>query len=232
MIRSRLAFAGVLAIPAVLLLAAPPARGYDDDRSTEILRFDCRTDTTRREVTLFANGTIRVRDGAIGNELMGLAELGSSQLQGFLNRLGSQDLSDDKNPERGVEGAWVERCELRLQLPGKKVQIYKFGHYDPLPLNLSQVVHIAAELGKKVPIVKEKDELPADYEPKPGDVLKRAGDGALFRIVAFTADKKGVELRGVVEPLEMYVLRDKVRQKFTALVSRPASREPRTPGTP
>jgi hypothetical protein len=81
-------------------------------------------------------------------------------------------------------------------------------------------VHIAEELGRKIEIVKEKDEIPADYQPEPGDVLKRAGDGALFRIVAFTLDKKGIELRGVILPLEMYVITDQLRQSFVALVSR------------
>ena len=206
----------VLVVLAVLFV--PPATA--DDRSLEVVRYDCTTDLTRREVTLFGNGTIRLRDGQIGNEWMGLTELGPDELHGFLNRLEGEDLSESRNPERGVEGAWIERCELRLQLPGQPLQTYRFGHYDPLPLNLSRVVHIAEELGEKVPVVKDKDELPADYEPRPGDVLKRVGDGALFRIVAFTGDGKGVELRGVDLPLEVYVPRDQIRQSFTALASR------------
>jgi hypothetical protein len=56
--------------------------------------------------------------------------------------------------------------------------------------------------------------------PTPGDVLKRVGDGALFRIIAFTADKQGIELQGVDLPLEVYIPKDQVRQHFTALVSR------------
>ncbi len=151
---------------------------------------------------------------------MGLAELGPDELRGFLNRLAGEDLSEARNPERGVEGAWIERCELRLQLAGKPLQTYRFGHYDPLPLNLSRVVHIALELAEKVPVVKDKDNLPADYEPRPGDVLKRIGDGALFRIVAFTSDNRGVELQGVDLPLELYIPRDQMRQHFKALVSR------------
>lgn len=206
----------------LLPLVALPALGAEerDNRSIEVVRYDCTTDRTRREVTLFANGTIRLREGWIGDEWMGLTELGPDELQAYLNRLGGEDLSESPNPEKGVEGAWIERCDLRLQLAGKPLKTYHFGHYDPLPLNLSRVVRIAEELVEKVPVTKDKDELPAGYDPRPGDVLKRVGDGALFRIVAFTADNKGVELQGVDLPLEVYVPRDQIRQAFTALVSR------------
>ena len=203
----------------LLFLAALPAAAADD-RSVEILRFDCTTDTTRRQVTLFANGTLRLKDGLIDREWMGLVELGPNELQGYVNRLSGENLSEDKNPEKGVEGAWIERCELRLQLPGHALQTYRFGHYDPLPLNLSRVVHIVEELGSKVEVVKETEELPAGYEAHLGDVLRRIGDGALFRVVAFTSDGKGIELEGVDLPLDIYAPKDQVAKLFTALMSR------------
>ena len=204
---------------AILLLAALPVRAADD-RSTEVLRYECRTDVARRETTLFANGTIRLRKGQIGNEKMGLAELAPDKLEGFLNRLAAEDLSESKSPDPGPAGAWIEHCELRLQLPGKDLQTYQFGQYDPLPLNLSHVVRIAQELEKKVTIVKEADDLPANYEPRPGDVLRHTGDGNRFRIVGFTSDNKGVELEGIDQPIELYVPKDQLRKKFTALLSR------------
>ncbi|HEX4966495.1 MAG TPA: hypothetical protein VF173_37145 [Thermoanaerobaculia bacterium] len=191
-----------------------------DDRTVEIVRYDCLTDTTRHEITLFGNGTIRVRDGLIKHEWMGLSELGPDELQAFLNRLTGEDLGESTSPEKGVEGSWVEQCELRLQLPGKPLATFRFGHYDPLGLNLSRVVHIAEELGEKVQVVKDADALPAGYVPELGDVLKRVGDGARFRIVGFTSDKKGIELRGLDVPLDVYVPKDQVRQQFTALVSK------------
>jgi len=203
---------------AILLLAALPAQG--DDRSTEILRYECRTDVARRETTLFANGTIRLRKGQIGNEKMGLAELAPDKLEGFLNRLAAEDLSEAKSPDKGPEGAWVEHCELRLQLPGKDLQTFQLGQYDRLPLSLSHVVRIAHELEKKVTIVKEADDLPAGYEPRPGDVLRHTGDGNRFRIVSFTSDGKGIELEGIDQPIELYVPKDQIRKKFTALLSR------------
>ena len=211
--RLRFAWIFLLALPAL-------AEDSTDKRSIEVIRYDCVTDTTRRELTMFANGTLRLREGQIGNEWMGLTELGPDDLQNYLNRLAAEDLSESRSPEQGVEGAWIERCDLRLHLDGQPLKTYRFGHYDPLPLNLSRVVQITQELVDKVSVTKEKDELPADYQPEIGDLLKRAGDGALFRIIAFTGDSKGVELQGVELPLEMYMPKEEVRNQFTVLVSR------------
>jgi hypothetical protein len=202
-----------LAVVSALALRA-------DDRSTEILRYECLTDSVRRETTLFANGTIRLRRGRIGNEYMGLAELGQDALQGYVNRLSQEDLTNVTSPVPGPEGAWVEHCSLRLQLPGKELKSFDFGPFDPLQINFAHVLGIAQELEKKVKIVKDKDELPADYDPRPGDVLKRIGDGLRFRIVAFTGDDKGIELEGIDQPLEIYIAKGEVRKKFTTLVSR------------
>jgi len=208
-----------LGVSGIALMLVVPCAAVDD-RSFEVVRYDCRTDTTRHEITLFLNGTVRVRDGLIRHEWMGLAELGPDELKGFLNRLGEEDLSRAESPEKGVQGSWVERCELRLQLPSKDLKTFRFGHYDPLGLNLSRVVHIADELGGKVQLVNDEDSLPADYVPELGDVLKRVEDGQRFRIVAYTSYKKGIELQGVDVPLEVYIPKDQVMQQFTSLVSK------------
>jgi hypothetical protein len=213
-VKSRLLYISSLA----LMLAIPCAAV--DDRSLEIVRYDCLTDTTRHEITLFGNGTVRVRDGLIKHEWMGLAELGPDELQGFVNRLSEEDLAESVSPEKGVDGNWVERCELRLQLPDKGLRTFHFGHYDPLGLTLSRVVRIAQELGEKVQLTTDAAALPVDYVPEVGDVLKRVGDGARFRIVSFTSDMKGIEFQGIDVPLVMYIPKDQVRQQFTILDSK------------
>jgi hypothetical protein len=63
------------------------------------------------------------------------------------------------------------------------------------------------------------EHLPEGYEPHPGDVLKRV-DGQLFEVFEFTVDHKGLEMRGVNQPLVLYVLIEQLRQEFVALVSR------------
>lgn len=213
-------------LAAVLLLTALPALAQEpSDRVVELLRYECANELGRREVTLFGNGTIRLRDGEIGKESMGLTELGPRELEGYLNRLKEVDLSHVGRLDRGVEGSWIERCDLILQLPGGALQIFHFGRYDSLPHDLSRVLRIAEELDTKVRDIKKlADELPVDYDPRPGDVLRRT-DGELYRIITFTMDKRGIELEGVRTPITLFVLRDRVRREFVELVSRRGDRK-------
>jgi len=189
------------------------------ERSLEVLRLDCASRLGRREVTLFGNGTIRLRDGPIGKEWMGLAELGPDELQGILRRLAAEDLSEASHLPQGVVGDWVEKCDLVLELPGRKRQRFFYGRYDTLPLGLFQVQRIAEELGRKVAVLGDAEQLPQHYEPRLGDVLKRT-DGMRFRVVNFTSDRKGVELDGLEEPLHLLVLKEQMHLEFVALVSR------------
>jgi hypothetical protein len=204
-------------------LALPAAALPASDRSTEVLRYGCANELGRREVTLFANGTVRLRDGLPGEEgkdWMGLAELSPEELQGAVRRLEEEDLSEVRQLPEGVTGMWVERCTLALQLPGGDLKVYRFGRYDALPLTLSRVVRVAEDLAARVADVRGQEELPVDYEPQPEDVLRRR-DGELFRVIAFTTDKRGVELQGIDVPLTVYVPRDQMRREFVALIERP-----------
>ena len=208
-----------LLLPAPLL-AAPRA----SDRSTEIVRLECSNDLGRREVTLFGNGTVRLREGLRGKEeAMGLAELDAQELAGALARLAGEDLSEVRRLPSGVEGTWVERCILELALPDVPSRSFRFGRYDTLPLPLSRVLRVVEDLAAEVKDLHGPTELPAGYLPEPGDVLRRA-DGQLFEIYAFTTDNKGLELWGVDQPLTLYVPVTEVRREFVALVSRRGGR--------
>jgi hypothetical protein len=217
--RRRLALASLL----VLVVAAPAALAKPatqlSDRSTEIVRLDCGSDVGRREVTLFGNGTVRLREGPRGKETLGLAELGKSELDAFLRRLADEDLSEVDQLDRGMTGDWVERCDLELALPGRGARSFRFGRYDTLPLNLSRVLRVVDDLGAKVVELRAAEHLPEGYEPRGGDVLRRI-DGQLFEVIADTTDHKALELWGVDQPLTVYVPRDQLRNEFVALVSR------------
>lgn len=206
-----------LLVLTLLLLAGTAAAQIPSDRSVEILRYGCANSLGRREVTLFGNGTVRLRDGAPGKEAMGLDELGPDEFQGAVNRLQAEDLSEVRPSERGIDGEWIERCELVLGLPGRPLQIFHFGRYDSLPLHLSRVIRVAEDLAGGVQDLQGTEQLPPGYEPKPRDVLKRV-DGQLYEVVAFTADKRGVELRGVDQPLTLFILREELRREFVLLL--------------
>jgi hypothetical protein len=217
-------FAGL----ALCLFAVLPSVAQDvpedlsqDERTIEIFRYTCGNNLGRREITLFANGTVRLREGELGKEALGLFELKPEQLQGALHRIQELDLSEVEHRDKSVEGDWIDRCELLLQRPGESLRIYRFGRFDSLPLYLSSIVRVAEDLGGKVRNLKKtEEELPSNYEPRPGDVLKRS-DGQLYRIITFTGDKRGVELEGVDTPITLIVLRDRMRREFVELVERP-----------
>jgi hypothetical protein len=188
-----------------------------DQRSVEVLRLDCASTLGRREVTLFGNGTIRVRDGALGKEKMGLAELEPGELDGVLHRLAEDELPEVIPLPPGMVGPWVEKCDLILQLAGRARRKFFFGRYDTLPLGLSRVVRQAQELGTRVATLGIVDHLPDGYQPRIGDVLKRL-DGHPFQVVNFTSDKKGVELDGLDEPLHLVVVKDQLAREFVAVL--------------
>jgi hypothetical protein len=63
--------------------------------------------------------------------------------------------------------------------------------------------------------------MPAGYEPRPGDVLRRH-DGELYEVITLTADRQGVELQGVEQPLTLFVARSELVGEFVELVRRRA----------
>lgn len=108
---------------------------------------------------------------------------------------------------------------LSLHLPDKPIQVFHFGHYDTLPLSISRVLRVVEDVAAKVPDLKGTEELPAKYEPRVGDVLKRV-DGNLYKIHGLTEDKQGVELQGVHQPLTIYIRKENLHLEFVALIQR------------
>jgi hypothetical protein len=210
----------VCLLAALLQVPHPPSQDapppfVPGDRSVELLRYDCRSTIGRREVTLFANGTVRIRDGEIGNEALGLAELHVEELEGFVNRLREIDLSQEV-PLRGLDGDWVEKCRLVVALPDAKPYDLMVSRYQAQSLTLSNLLRLVEDVAAKVTSLTDREQLPVGYEPKLGDVLKRI-DGELYRVRGFTADKKAIELQGVTTPLTVFIARDALRREFVAL---------------
>lgn len=210
-----------IAAPATAVAPAATASSRDAarplaDRSRELLDYRCANSLGVRQVTLFANGTVRVREGLGKEPKMRLGELGPVELEGYLRRLAAEDLSEVHDRQESTEGEWVERCTLHLTLDGAVERLISFGRYDSLPLQLAAVVRVADELAEKT---RTTSELPAGYHARVGDVLRRA-DGVLFAVMGFTSDGVGIELQGVEQPLVVYVRPEDVPSQFEALVSR------------
>ncbi len=240
---ARPATRGAAVVPAVLLvlLVLPARAGFaaaaaasQDPRATPVLSRECTSDLGRETLTLFWNGTIRLRTelrsepgtdlhrGAERRERKTwLGELAGDELEAYVARVRAESLREVESSRRGVVGSWVERCELVLtEEPAAPARRYAWGRYDALPLGLRRVLDVVEDLALRVdrtvpPI--EAPSLPVDYQPRVGDVLRRH-DGAEFRIVAFTGVGGGIELVGRDQPLVIYVLTAELRRSFVAVV--------------
>jgi hypothetical protein len=204
---------------------APAPIVVGDPREVQIFRYDCESELERREVTLFASGTVRLRLGPLGRERMGLAELGPDRLDGAIHRLEEEDLSQIGELPQTLTGAWIPHCALDLAIPGRPVQKLLFGKEDALPLALSRVVAVTESVAAEVALLEGDERLPEGYEPARFDRLRRA-DGVLFEVQGLTDDGKGVELRAVDQPLAMYIAKDQLRQLFVQLEPRFGSHNP------
>ncbi|HVS63273.1 MAG TPA: hypothetical protein VMT85_07165 [Thermoanaerobaculia bacterium] len=191
------------------------------ERSLERLRYDCASEIDRRDLTLFANGTVRLRQGAPGIERMWLQELGRESLQAYLNRLAAPLRNETPPSDFTASGEWVERCVLELQLEGRQPERYEFDRFDTLSLDLQRTVVIAKELvewvDRNAPAAGEAF-LPLDYEASLGDVLRRP-DGIRFRVNGFTVDGNGVELIGIEHPVTLYLAKTELSSYFAAVES-------------
>lgn len=209
-----------LALLMILLASATTAARGEDPRSVELLRYDCGSSIGRQDLTLFANGTLRLREEREGElPRMRLAELGRAELSAYLTRLAEEDLRevDVRGPE--ASGDWVEVCRLALSLEGSPERLLRFGRMDSLPLALGRLLSVIDDLLLEVERLAPRSRLPAGYEARAGDRLRRF-DGTLFRVVAYTGDGAGLELEGIDEPLVVFIPVAALRDEFEELLGR------------
>lgn len=184
------------------------------------LRSECRNDLGRREITLFGNGTVRLREGLKDDERMTLGEVGPEELEAFLARLRGEDLREvPPRTDNVLGGPWVETCRLELTVPDIPHREFSYGRYDSLSLGLSRVLRIVEDIAAHADSSQGETHLPPGYEAKPGDVLLRV-DGEAYRVVRETADKRGLELIGVRQPLTLYIPKGQLASEFVELLSR------------
>lgn len=187
-----------------------------------VLERHCDSDLGTSRLTLFDRGGVRVATEAPGEApVVAVRELSSDDLAAFLRRIHAIDLTEVRALEdtgRGAEGEWVDACQLVLQLPGTPSRSFGWRPWDTLPLQLAALLRVVDELGVGAQRLDE-GHLPRDYQPAPGDILRRA-DGNRFRIVGATGDLGGLELQGIDEPIVIYVGKGSLASEFVELVER------------
>lgn len=212
----------------------------ESDRFRVLLRLDCSSEISRQETTLFANGTVRLRerlapqsefvsqdlglglDEDAGQLQMFLGELGPDELEGYLSRLTGEDLSESEETADGsAAGEWIEICQLELRLPSRPPRDLTFGRFDSLSLTTSRVVEIARQLHDHVLRADgSKPGFPDEYKPEIGDRLQQ-WDGNIFEVLLFTDGGRAVELQGLSQPITIIMRIDDLRNKFRRLLLDP-----------
>ncbi|MEM8994963.1 MAG: hypothetical protein AAGF23_09255 [Acidobacteriota bacterium] len=181
-----------------------------DLRSVERFRWECRNEISRRDVTLFGNGTVRLRRGPRGRQDLQLDELERELLLEYLSRLariqrsralrhdvaGGQDFGQ-------VDGELGEACLIQLRLPDLPPVSLTAPRLEVPQLGLAQLIAVADELAAFTRPLAVPERVAASYDPKPGDRLKRR-DGFVYRVVGLTGDGAGVELEGLQEPIRVF----------------------------
>jgi len=207
----------VLATALPLLLVALTAPGAEvapiDPRTVVLLREECSSSIAHRELVLFANGTVRLREGAPGREKMTLGEVAGEALRAYRNRLAEVVRDDVEIQSEGPAGEWIERCRLALEPDEASSFSISYGRLDAGSLALEGLRRIVEDLVEVARNAGNSAEIPSSYVPQVGDRLVRA-DGAIFEIVSFTSDGKAIELRSDEPPITMYVERSGLRAEF------------------
>lgn len=181
-----------------------------DLRSVERFRWQCRNELGRRDVTLFANGTVRLRRGPRGQQSLQLDELTGEELLGYLSRLSriqrSRELHHDMAGGQTfgqVDGELGASCQLFLRLPDLPPVVLTMPRLEVPQLGVAQLIGIADELAAFTRPLDQPRQVKADYRPRTGDRLRRK-DGHYFRVIGPTADGSGVELEGLQEPIRIF----------------------------
>jgi hypothetical protein len=204
---------------AALLLALPSAPAPSppaDARTTVVLHEQCASRIDRRDLTLYANGTIRLREGPVGGERLVLREIGRPDVDAVRRRLQGIDLGSIESATGAPDGDWSLACSLEVVLDGLRHEL-RYGAFDVGGLALDELRRVVGDLLEQARAEAYSAEIPLSYRPAPGDRLER-NDGLVFEVIGFTSDGKAIELTALDQPIQVFVERDKLRLEFRRLL--------------
>ena len=197
----------------------PPPSAVRSPVTTELFKYDCRSENAREEITLFGNGTLRLRQGLLEHPSMFLLELAPPDLEDLKRRIGRLDLEEAQAFGGTLEGEWVGQCVLEVSVAEGPLLQLSFHQFDALSLGVQRAVDLGLELIDRVRLNSTDGGLPPGYEAKIGDYLRHL-DGQIFEVVGFTSEGRGIELHGVEQPLGLFVATQDLRRVFVALEER------------
>jgi len=213
-----------LLVPVTSGAPASPARR--DPRTVTLLEYRCSSDLTHRIVTLYANGTVRLREDLGDGERLDLAELTPEELAGYVAQLHARDPSDGLLREdlgAGVGGLHVEQCDLQVAPPGQQTVHYHFSPLEARTLRYARWVAMAEALAQRARPKPVVEALGEDYQPHLDDVL-RDRVGNRYKVVWVGVDD-WLELDGIEQPFHLLLHRSQLGERFVALVT-PGSNPP------
>lgn len=195
-----------------------------DARSWELFRHRCAGQLGERELTLFLDGTIRLRVSDREGQDVRLGELEEEALARAYGNLRAIQLGIGREgrewsrPTRGrsLSGEFLQECDVVLHLPELEEKSFLFSPMEILPLWLGQLRQMAEDLAERTEALAHAG-LPKDYQPRHGDVLRRR-DGALFRFVGITSDNKAWMVEQVGQPITTYYPVEDLQEIFVAVV--------------
>lgn len=215
---------GSLALFAPSVIAAPlPVRS---PITTELFKYGCRSEKGREEITLFGNGTLRLRQGLQEHPSMFLLELPPPDLEDLKIRMGRLDLEEAQAFGGTFEGEWVGQCLLEVSVGEGPSLRLSFHQFDILSIGVQRAVELGLELIDRVRLNSTDGGLPPGYAARIGDFLRHL-DGRIFEVMGFTSEGRGIELHGVEDPMGLFVATQDLRRVFVALEEGPWGRRGR-----
>jgi len=184
--------------------------------STEVFRYRCESEISMEEVTLFGNGTLRLRQGKPENRSMLLLELTPDRRDALVARIARLNVEEAVAFGGQLEGDWVDQCSLVLDSYGDEPSRFSFHRLDSLSLGLQTAVNLGRELMEMVRKEALFEGLPSGYEPRIGDYLRR-WDGEVFEVVGFTNGDVGVEVMSTSQPIGFYIAIKDLRSVFVGI---------------
>lgn len=209
----------LLGLALVVAWAAAQAALAEDPRSVVLFEQRCDSDRGSHVVTLFANGTIRLKETVGSRVVLHLAELTPEDLGAYRAQLLVTDPSDGLIADRGgtdIGGLGVERCVLVIAAAGRAPVRHVFSPLSVPSLRIDRWLRLAEDLAQRARPKDEPETLDEDYEPHLGDILRDVA-GQRYRVV-WVSVEGWVELDGIDQAIHVETHVSALGERFVALV--------------